>query len=101
MTKVTRLRLAPFALLVLLVLLAFLVVKRQDLTTEEAEDDAVQNVVKAEDTVVRHELAALAVLAVVGLFAFVTWIAIHAKAGEGNATPPTGESSASGTTAIR
>jgi hypothetical protein len=101
MTKVTRLRLAPFALLVLLVLLTFLVVKRQNLTTEDAEDDAARAVVQVEHRVAHDVLAAVAILAVVALFAFVTWMAVRARAGEGNATPPTGDSSASGTTAIR
>jgi hypothetical protein len=101
MTKVTRLRLAPFILLVLLLLLTFLAVKRQNLTTEDAEDDAARAVVQVEHRVAHDVLAAVAILAVVGLFAFVTWMAVRARAGEGNATPPAGDSSASGTTATR
>jgi hypothetical protein len=88
-------------LLVLLALLTFLVVKRKDLTAEEAEDDAVRAVVKLEDTVVRDDVAAVAVLALVALFAFVTWTALRANDGEDKVRPPARESSASGTTAFR
>jgi len=49
MKKVTRLKIGPVALLVLLVLLTLLVVERKLLTAEEAEDDAVRAVVKLED----------------------------------------------------
>jgi len=63
MKKVTRLKLGPVTLLVLLALLTLLVVKREHLTAEEAEDDAVRAVVKLEDTVVRDKYAAVAFLA--------------------------------------
>jgi hypothetical protein len=89
------------ALLVLLALLTFLVVKRKDLTAEEAEDDAVRAVVKVEDTVVRDDDVAVAFLALMALFAFVTWTALRANEGEDKAMPPARESSASGTTAFR
>ena len=98
MKKVTRLKIGPVALLVLLALLTLLVVKRKNLTAEEAEDDAVRAVVKVEDTVVRDEYAAVAFLALVALFAFVMWTALRAKEGEHKAVPPARESSASGTT---
>jgi hypothetical protein len=88
-------------LLVLLALLTLLVVKRKDLTAEEAEDDAVRAVVKLEDTVVRDDYAAVAFLALVALFAFVTWTALRANEGEDKVRPPAGESSANGTTAFR
>ena len=84
-------------LLVLLALLTLLVVKRKDLTAEEAEDDAVRAAVKLEDTVDRDDDAAVAFIALVALFAFVTWIALRANEGEDKAKPPDRESS--GTTA--
>ena len=88
-------------LLVLLALLTFLVVKRKDLTAEEAEDDAVRAVVKLEDTVVRDKYAAVAFLGLVALFAFVTWKALRGKEGEDKPMPSAKESSASDTTAFR
>jgi hypothetical protein len=98
MEKLTRLEIGPVALLVLLALLTLLVVKRKHLTAEEAEDDAVRTVVKLKDTVVRDEYMAGACLALLALFAFVTWIALRANEGEDKATAPASESSASGTT---
>jgi hypothetical protein len=97
MNKVT---LKLVALLVLLALLTFLVVKRKDLTPEEAEDDAVRAAVKVEDTVVRNDDAAVAFVALMALFAFVTWTALRANKGEDQAKPPARESSADGTTAF-
>jgi hypothetical protein len=100
MKKRARLKIGPVALLVLLALLTLLVVKRQHrqhLTAEEAQDDAVRAVVKLEDTLVRHERAAVVFLALMALFAFVTWTALRANEGEDKAKPPDRESS--GTTA--
>ena len=99
MKNVTRLKVGPIALLVLLALLTLLVVKRRHLTAEEAEDDAVRVVVKLEHTVVRDAYAAVAFLALVALFAFVTWTALRAKEGEDKTMPLAGESSASDKTA--
>ena len=48
MKKVTRLKIGPVALLVLLVLLTLLVVKRKHLTAEEAADAAARTVVRLE-----------------------------------------------------
>ena len=101
MKKETGLKIGPVAVLVLLVLLTFLVVKRRSLTAQEAVDDAVRAVVKVEDKVVRHERAAIALLAVMALFAFVAWTALRANEGEDKAMPPARESSESGTTAFR
>jgi hypothetical protein len=101
MKKVTQLKIGPVALLVLLALLTLLVVKRKDFTAEEAEDDAVRAVVMLEDTVVHDDFAAVAFLALMALFAFVTWTVLRAKKGEDKAMPPARESSASGTTAFR
>jgi hypothetical protein len=101
MKKVTRLKIGPVTLLVLLALLTLLVVKRQHLTAEEAEDDAVRAVVKLEDTVVRDKYAAVAFLALMALFAFVTWTALRADEGGDKAMPPASGSSASDTMAFR
>jgi hypothetical protein len=99
--KLTRLKVGPVALLVLLVLLTFLVVHRRGLTAAEAEGEAEGAVVKVEDTVARDEYAAVAFLALVALFGFVTWTALRAHEGEGKAMPPAGESSASDKAASR
>jgi hypothetical protein len=98
MGKGTRLKIGPVAVLVLLALLTLLVVKRKHLTAEEAVDEAARPAVKLWDTVVRHERAAVAFIALVALFAFVMWTALRAKEGEDKAVPPANESSASGTT---
>ena len=99
MKKVTRLKIGPVALLVLLALLTFLVVHRHGLTAKEAEDEAVGAVVQLEDTAVRDRYVAVALLALVALFAFVTWTALRAKEGEDKTMPLAGESSASDKTA--
>jgi hypothetical protein len=98
MEKVTRFKIGPVVLLVLLALLTVLVVKRQHLTAEEAEADAVQAAVKLEERVLRDGHGAVAFLALLALFAFLVWTAIRANAGEDKAMPPAKESSASGTT---
>ena len=98
MKKATRLKTGPVALLVLLALLTFLVVKRRYLTAEGAGDAAVGTVVKLGDTVYRDEYATVAFIALVALFAFVTWTALRANEGEDKAMPPGGESSGSNTT---
>jgi hypothetical protein len=99
MTKGTRLKIGPFAVLVLLALLTLLAVKRKHLTAEEAADDAVRAGVQLEDKVLRDGHGAVAFLALMALLAFVTWVALRANEGEDKAMPPAGESSASGTTA--
>ena len=98
-----RLKPGTFALIVVLALLTFLVVKvkRTHLTAEEATVAAARPLVKLGDTVARHEYAATGVLALVALFAFVMWTALRAKEEEGKATPPARESGASGTTPSR
>jgi hypothetical protein len=101
MKKVTRLKIGPVALLVVLALLTVLVVHRKGLTAKEAEDEAVGAVVKLEDTVARDRYVAVAFLTLVALFAFVTWTALRAKEGEDKTMPPAGEPSASDTTAPR
>ena len=95
-----RLKIGPVVVLVLLALLTLLVVKRKHLTAEEAEDDAVRAVVKLGDPVVRDGHAAVAFLALMALFAFVTWTALRANEGEDKAAPPAGESNASDKTAL-
>jgi hypothetical protein len=83
------------ALLVLLPLLAALVAKRQALTVHEAEDDAARAVGKVNETIVRDEKVAVAVLVVAVLFGFVIWTAIRANQVEDKAMPPGRGSSAS------
>jgi hypothetical protein len=99
MKKGTRLKITPIALLVLLLLLTLLVVKRKNLTAEEAEEYAVWKVVQLEGTVDRDDFAAVAFLAVTALFAFVMWTALRAR--EEEEPPPTREPSASGTKAFQ
>jgi hypothetical protein len=101
MKKVTRRKIGPVALLVLLALLTLLVVKRKHLTAEEAEGDAVRVVVKLENTVVRDGYAAVAFLTVMALFAFVMGTALRANEAEDEAMPPARESNASDTTVFR
>jgi hypothetical protein len=101
MKNVTRLKIGPVALLVLLALLTLLVVKRRYLTAQEAEDGAVRKIVNVENTVVRDPYVAVAVLAVVAMLALVTWAALRVGKGEDQARPRAGESSASGTTGFR
>jgi hypothetical protein len=96
-----RLKIGPVVLLVLLALLTFLVVKRKDLTDDEAEHDAVRAVVALKDMVVRDERAAVAYLPLLALFAFVAWTALRANKGEDKVMPPARESSASGPTGSR
>jgi hypothetical protein len=104
MKRGTRLKIGPVALLVLLALLTLLVVKRKHLTAEEAADEAVRVGVKLEERAFRDEYGQVAFLALVALFAFVTWTALRANTavraneGEDKAVPPAGEPSASGTT---
>jgi hypothetical protein len=101
MKKATRLKIGPVAALLLLALLTLLIVKRKNLTAEEAEDDALRPVVTLESTVVRDDYAAVAFLALLALFAFVIWTALRANEGDDKAIPPARESNASGTTAFR
>jgi hypothetical protein len=101
MKQGTRLTIGPVALLALLALLTLLVVKRKDLTAEEAEADAVRTVVQLEGTVDRDDYSAVAFLALLALGAFVTWTALRANKGEAKAMPPARKSSASGPTEFR
>ena len=102
MKKAQR-RIGPVALLVLLVLLALLTllaVKRRHVTTEEATDETVRAVVKIGFGGGLDSLAGVALLALIALFAFVTWTALRANEEEAKAMPPARESSASGTTGV-
>jgi hypothetical protein len=104
MTKVTRLTVGPFALLTVLAVLAVLILRdvhRKGLTAREAEDEVVGTAVKTEDLAVRDRYVAVAFLGLIALFAFVMWAGLRANAGEDEATPPAGESSASDRTAFR
>ena len=86
-------KIGPVVLLVLLALLALLAAKRKYLTAEEAEHGAVREVVKMEHSVLRDEYAAVALLAVIVLFAFVAWAALRANGGEDQGKPPAKQSS--------
>ena len=101
MKKGTRLKIGPVALLVLLAVLTLLVVKRKQLTAEEAVGEAVGVAFKLEDTVVRDKYAAVAFLGLMVLFLFVMWTALRANDREGKAMPPRREPSASDKTAPR
>jgi hypothetical protein len=101
MKKVTRRKVWPVALLVVLALLTYLAVHRKGETVEEAEDEAVEVAVKLEDKVGRDDYVVAAFLGVTALFAFVMWTALRAKEGEDKAMPPARESSASDKTAFR
>jgi hypothetical protein len=100
----TRLKVGPVALLVLLASLALLVllaVHRKGLTANEAEDEVVGTVVKAEDLVVRDKYVAVAVLALMALFAFVMWTALRANQGDDKAMRPARELSTNDKTTLR
>ena len=98
MTKNTPFSIAPGAiLLVLLATLTLLAVQKRLTTAEETEKAAV----KVEVNVVRDSYSKVVVIALVALFAFVTWTALRANEGEDKAMPPARESSESGTTAFR
>ena len=86
MKNVTRLKIGPVALLVLLGLLALLVVK-----PEKAEDDVVQTVVKVEDTVVHDQFALGAFLVLTAMCVFLAWAAFRASEAEDKGTPPARE----------
>ena len=87
------------AVLVLLALLTYLAVHRNGLTSKDAEDEAVGDVVKLEDMSLYDDYATVAFLALMVLFAFVTWTVLRANQGEDKAMPPGRESSASDKTA--
>jgi hypothetical protein len=95
MEKVARLRVGPFVLLMLLVLLALLAVHRRGLKSQEAE-----GVVANLDDTERDQYKAVAVLGLVALFAFVTWIAFSANRREDKAVPSAEAPSASDKTMV-
>jgi hypothetical protein len=99
MNKVTWQKSRLVAVLVLLALLTFLAVHRNGLTSKDAEDEAVGEVVKLRDMVLFDDYATVAFLALMVLFAFVTWTVLRANQGEDKAMPPGRESSASDKTA--
>jgi len=97
MRKLTRLKIGPVAVLVLLALLALVTVYR----ARHADEEPVGAVVKLGDRVVHDSHATVAVVVLVALFAFVMWTALRAHEGEDKAMPPARESSASDSTAPR
>jgi hypothetical protein len=101
MNKVTWQKGRLVAVLVLLAVLTYLAVHRKGLTSKDAEDEAVGEVVKFEDTVLYDDYATVAVVALIALFALVTWTVLRANQGEDKAMPPGRESSASDKTVPR
>jgi hypothetical protein len=95
MKKVTRHKVSPVALLVLLVLVMLIAVRHRYLTAKEAETTGVQVV----DNVVHARPPTIAVVAMVALLAYVLWTVLRANQGEAKAMPPARESSASNETA--
>jgi hypothetical protein len=92
MNKGTRFNTAPGALLlILLATLILLAVHKRLTTAEEVEKAAVT----VEHHAVRDSHSQVAVIAVVALFAYVTWTVLRANRGEAKAMPPAKESSAS------
>jgi hypothetical protein len=92
------------AVLVLLALLTYLAVHRNGLTSKDAEDEVVGDVVKVEDMALHDDHSTVAFVGLVALFAFfafVIWTALRANKGEDTAMPPGRESSASDKTAPR
>jgi hypothetical protein len=94
MKKVTERGIGAVALLVLLTLLAVLAAKRRHLTAEEATDQTVRAAVNVQNTVLHDKYALVALVAVITLFAFVTWTALRANPGEDQAMPPAGRGDA-------
>jgi hypothetical protein len=97
MKNVTRHKVSPVALLVLLGLLLFIVVGYRFLTAKEAERTAVQ----VQDNVVRARPPTIAVVAMVALLVYVLWTVLRANQREAKAIPPAKESSASDETVPR
>jgi len=97
MEKLTRLKIGPVAVMVLLALLVLVTVYRARHTDAEPEEA----VVKAEDRVVHDSHVTVAVVGLVALFAFVVWTALRANERDDKATPPARESRASDSTAPR
>jgi hypothetical protein len=90
MRKLTRLKVGPVAVGVLLLLLTLLVARRIGGRAE----DSVVTVVNTADAVVHDSHATVAVVGLVALFAFVIWTVLRAQ-GEGKAMPAASESSPS------
>jgi hypothetical protein len=101
MNKVTGQKSRLVAVLVLLALLTYLAVHRNGLTSKDAEDEAVGEVVKLEEMALYDKYATVAFVALIALFAFVAWTVLRANQGEDKAMPPGRESSASDNTAPR
>jgi hypothetical protein len=101
MKNVTGLRVAPFAVLVVLLLLAYLAVHREAMTLERAEDEAMDVPADVVKNVGRDKYVAVAIVGVIALFAFVIWTALRARAREDEATPQARESNLSDKTASR
>jgi len=95
MTTKSRLTIAPVAVLVLLVVLALLAAKRNQLTADEVIIDFARIVRKVEYTIVKHEGATVAAIVLTALFLYVL-LSIDADDRQDKATPRAADSSASG-----
>src|SRR6516225_8662476 len=91
MKKETRLKLSPGAILLILVAMLILLAVRKRLTTAEEVDKAASKVGHA---VFHDSHSRVAIVVVVALFAYVTWIVLRANREEAKAMPPAEESSA-------
>jgi hypothetical protein len=92
MKKDKRLNVAPGALLLILLgMLILLAVYKRLTTAEEVEKAAVI----VEHHAVRDSHSPVAVVAMVALFAYVTWTALRANRGGAKGMPPARESSPS------
>ena len=101
MKKVTGLKVGPFAVLVVLVLVAYLAVHREPMTLEHAEDEAIEVSVDAVKKAGRDRHVIVAIVGLIALFAFVFWTAARAKEREDKPMPRARESNARDKPAFR
>jgi hypothetical protein len=88
--KMTRQTIRLVALLVILVLVAYLAVHRNGLTAKESEDEAVGEVVDVGRMADRDGYSIVASVVLVALFGFVIWKVLRATKVEDEAKPPPG-----------
>jgi hypothetical protein len=86
-----RSKVGAVAALVLLALLAILLAKPKFFTAEQAEGDVVREAGTLKDVLLGDNGAAIAVVVLIALFAFVLWTAIRANARDSKSVPPSGE----------
>jgi hypothetical protein len=91
MSKATPRSIRLFALLVLVVLVAYLAVHRHGLTANQATGEAGGEVIQAGSMATRDGYAIVASLVFVALVGFVAWTVLRASKGEDEAVPPAKE----------